>query len=121
VRSGLGVDAPTAAGILADGSFDISHTIAEVMDPLVKQIVISRDFVERRENCHMSRLYLSGGLTVSRCVRDELRGALELDVETWNPFEGLRVQSGAVPESCVGREWMFASAVGACLGTFEET
>ncbi len=48
VTKSLGVDKQTAEGILADGSFDISQPMAEVMGPFIKQLIISRDFVERR-------------------------------------------------------------------------
>jgi Tfp pilus assembly PilM family ATPase len=121
VRETLGVDIETAEGIIADGAFDISQAVSEVMEPIVKQVVVSRDFVERRENCRISKMYVSGALIVSRDAIEEIRSSMGLTVETWNPFEGLTMSSGALPENLAGQEWRFAAAVGACLATFEET
>ena len=51
----------SAQQILFDGSFDISQPIAEVMGPFEKQLIVSRDFVERRENCRINKIYAAGG------------------------------------------------------------
>lgn len=120
VREKLGVDADTAQGIMTDGSFDISQPVNEAMDPLIKQLIVSRDFVERRENCHIGRIYVSGGLVASSNSMDEIKSLMEVEVERWNPFESLTVAPDAIPKELSGREWQFAAAVGACLGTFEE-
>lgn len=121
VQEGLGVDRETAQGIIADGAFDISASVNEVMEPLVKQLIVSRDFVERRENCHVNKLYVSGGLTVSRDSLNEMTTAMGVEIDFWNPFEGLTMGTHALPEKLVGHEWRFSAAVGSVLGTFEET
>jgi len=121
VQETLGVNEETAQGIVSDGSFDISQSVSEVMEPFVKQLIVSRDFIERRENCHIAKLYVSGGLVVSRDALDEMRSSIGLEVDSWNPFEKVTVLPGALPEDYSGREWQFAAAVGACLATFEET
>lgn len=120
VQETLGVDRETAYGIMSDGSFDISQPVGEVMESLTKQLIVSRDFVERRENCTVAKLYVSGGLVVSRDSLDEMRRSLGLEVELWNPFHSLTIMPGAIPDELAGREWRFSAAVGACLGTFEE-
>lgn len=121
VQSTLGVDRQTALGIISDGSFDISPAAKEVMQPLVRQLVVSRDFVERRENCKVSAIYLAGGLAASRDAQNEVRHAIGIDVESWDPFSGLTIAPDAVPETCAGQEWRFSAAVGACMATFEES
>lgn len=121
VQESLGVDRETAQGIIADGSFDISQSVGEVLEPLIKQLVVSRDFVERRENCHITKMYVSGGLIVSRDSLDEMKSSMGVDIDFWNPFDGLTVMPDAVPENLKGQEWRFPAAVGACLATFEET
>lgn len=121
VRDTLGVDLETAQGIIADGAFDISQSVTEVMDPIVKQLIVSRDFVERRENCHIANLYISGSLVVSRDAIEEMKNAMGLEVVPWSPFQGLTIEEGAVPEALAGQEWRFSAAVGAGLATFEET
>lgn len=121
VRDTLGVDMETAQGIIQDGAFDISQSVTDVMDPIVKQLIVSRDFVERRENCHIANLYVSGSLVVSHDATEEMKNAMGVEVLPWNPFKGLTVEEGAVPEAYAGQEWRFSAAVGAGLATFEET
>jgi len=121
VQETLGVDEQTARGIIADGAFDISQSVGEVLEILMKQLVVSRDFVERKENCRFSIMYVSGGLAASRDSLDEMRSSMGVNVESWNPFEGLNLAQGAFPEQLAGQEWRFSAAVGACLGTFEAT
>lgn len=121
VQATLGVDRETAHGIVTDGAFDISQSVSEVMDPLIKQLIVSRDFVERRENCHVGSIYVSGGLAASHDSLEEMRNSIGVEIKTWNPFEGLTVANGALPEDISGNEWQFAAAVGAGLATFEES
>jgi len=121
VQQALGVDRETAHGIVSDGSFDISQSVSEVIGPIVKQLIVSRDFVERRENCHIEKIYVSGGMTVSRDSLDEIRSSMGLEVLGWNPVEGLTVSDGAIPENLVGQESRFSAAIGAALATFETT
>lgn len=120
VQESLGVDRETAQGIMNDGAFDISQAVSDVMEPLVKQMIVSRDFVERRENCSITRMFVSGSLVSSRNSMEEMRVALGLEVESWNPFDGINVEDGAIAENLKGQEWRFVAAVGACLGTLEE-
>jgi Tfp pilus assembly PilM family ATPase len=119
VRETLGVDEETAKGIVADGAFDISQAIGEALDEVVKQLVISRDFVERRENCHIVRIYVSGSQSVLRHCLDDMAAATGVEVVFWNPLEGLRLSQGALPEGLAGQEWCLSAAVGACLATLE--
>ncbi|MFC1496931.1 hypothetical protein ACFLS1_00470 [Verrucomicrobiota bacterium] len=121
VQETLGVDKDTAQGIIADGAFDISQAVSKIMGPLVKQLIVSRDFVERRENCHVAKIYASGGLIVSRDSLNEMQQSLGIDIDFWNPFDGLNMAPNAYPESLSGQEWQFSAAVGACLATFEES
>jgi Tfp pilus assembly PilM family ATPase len=121
VQDMLGVDHETAQNIIADGSFDISQAVGEAIEPVVKQLMVSRDFVERRENCRVAKLYVSGELTSSRDLMDEIGGAVGTEVGTWNPLDGFTVADGALPDSLEGQEWRLGAAAGACLGVFEET
>jgi Tfp pilus assembly PilM family ATPase len=121
VAESLGVDVETAQGIVSDGSFDISSAVSEVMQPLIKQLMVSRDFVERRENCRITQMYVSGGLANSHDSLNSLRQAMDLEVHFWNPFDGLTVAKDAIASDLSGREWQFSAAIGACLATFEET
>jgi len=121
VQETLGVDEQTAEGIIADGAFDISQPVGEVLEMLVKQMVVSRGFVERRENCHFGKMYVSGGLVASRDSLDEVTTSMGIEVDFWDPMETLSVAEGAIPESLQGQEWRLSAAVGACMGVFEAT
>lgn len=123
VQESLGVDRETAQGIITDGAFDISQSVSEIMEPLIKQLIVSRDFVERRENCSIVRLYASGGVVLSHDSLDEMRSSMGIEVDTWNPFEAenLVIMPDAIPAHLKGQEWRFTAAVGSCLATFEES
>ena len=121
MQSTLGVDRETAQGIITDGSFDISQSISDIMESLIKQMIVSRDFVERRENCHVSQLFVTGGLARSQDAIEDVRSAMDVEVEFWNPFEGMSISKDAVPPELEGKEWRLAAATGACLGVFEDT
>lgn len=120
VQQQMGVDRDTAQGIISDGAFDVSQPVHEVMDPFLRQMLISRDFVERKEECRVAAVYLSGGACLSRWWQEEMRNAAGVEVRLWNPFDGLDVAAGAYPEAWQGRETVFTAAVGACLGALGE-
>ncbi len=117
VQESLGVDRTTAQGILADGSFDISQQISEVMDGFVKQSIVSRDFVERREHCRVSKVFVSGGVTTSRDWMLEMKSAFGFDMDTWNPFDLLKMDGHEFPSELAGHEARFSAAIGAGLAT----
>ena len=94
--------------------------MSDVMDGFVKQIMVSRDFVERRENCRISKVYVSGGATKSRDWLTELRTALGYDVSLWNPFDAVKVADGMLGENLKDHESRFAAALGAALATLTE-
>ena len=120
VQQQLNVDRDTARGIISDGSFDISQSVRAVMDPFLRQLTISKDFVERREDCRVVKCYLSGGTSLSRYWMEEIRNATGVDSELWNPFGNLQMVDGAYPAELAGQEPRFAAAVGVCLGVLEE-
>jgi Tfp pilus assembly PilM family ATPase len=121
VQKALGVDHDTAQGIMADGAFDISQSVSEVMDPLIKQLTVCRDFVERKEDCRVAKVYAIGGLAMSGDAIDEIGSALGIDVDSWNPLGYIESAPGAIPENIEGNEWQFAAAMGAALATLEES
>lgn len=61
LQESLGVDQDVALGILNDGSFDVTKVVHQAMEPFVQQLIISLDFVERRENARIDKLYVCGG------------------------------------------------------------
>jgi Tfp pilus assembly PilM family ATPase len=119
VEQQMGVDREVARGIISDGSFDISSCVVDVMGPFLRQLSISRDFVERQEKCRISQLYLSGGMSLSRYWADEIASGAKLDVALWNPFEGVHVPAGAYPDAYRGQQTRFTAALGAAMGGLE--
>jgi Tfp pilus assembly PilM family ATPase len=119
VQESMGVDAATALEIVSGGSIDLSQFFTDAMDPFIKQLVISRDFLERRENCRISRIYVSGGATASRDWNAVVQNALGLPITLWDPFEPVTLQPGAIPDELKGRESRFTAAMGAAWGTLD--
>ncbi|NQT02319.1 MAG: pilus assembly protein PilM [Planctomycetes bacterium] len=117
IQRELGVDRETAQHIISDRSFDISQIIRDVSAPFVKQLVISRHFVERRENCRVTRVFAPSG--ISQGWLNEIKSAIGLDVDFWNPFDGLSMSPDVYPKEFEGQQSRFSAAVGAGLGVME--
>lgn len=116
VQKQLGLDAETAQSILSEGAIDISQAVREVIEPFLRQLTISRDFVEREENCRIRKAYISGGMSLSSYWTNEIRRATGMEVLPWNPFDVMTVAPGALPERLEGQQPRFAAVVGAALG-----
>lgn len=119
VQTSMGVDADTALEIITGGSIDLTQFFTDAMDPFIKQLVISRDFLERRENCRVTQVYVTGGATGSRDWTEVINNALGLPLVSWNPFEPVHVAPGTFPDDLKGRENRFAAAMGAAWGTLD--
>ena len=119
IQKSMGVDANTALEIVASGSIDLSQFFTEALEPFIKQLVISRDFLERRENCRLTRIFVSGGATASHDWNGVVHNALGLELILWNPFESVTVAPGAIPDELKGRESRFVAALGAAWGTLD--
>ncbi|HEY8241055.1 MAG TPA: pilus assembly protein PilM, partial [Kiritimatiellia bacterium] len=121
VQKQLGLDSETAQSILAEGAIDISQAVREVIDPFLRQLTISRDFVEREENCRIKTTYISGGMGLSSYWTNEIKKATGMEVQIWNPFDQLTLAPGAYPERLEGQQPRFAAVVGAALGVLKDT
>lgn len=119
VEQQMGVDRDVAEGIISDGSFDISSCVRDVMAPFLRQLSISRDFVERQEKCRINRLYVSGGMSLSDYWVEGIKTGSKVDVVTWNPFAATKIAPGAFPEKFKGQETRFAAALGAAYGAYD--
>lgn len=123
VEKDLGVDRATASQIISDGAFDISQSVHETVEQFVKQLVISRHFVERRENCRISRFFLFGAAAASKDWANEVKAAMGFDVEAWDPFSipEVEVAEGALSEAADKTRFRFAAAMGAGLGALGQS
>ncbi len=106
-----------ALRVIQEGSFDISQFVTQAAQQFLQQLSISRDFVERREECHVTRFYLCGGMAMSSYWVDCVRSAVAGEVIVWNPLEC--IGATALPEKLQGQEARFAAAVGAAMGVLE--
>lgn len=120
IKANLSCSEETARSMLSDGAFDISHLTGGATAKLVKQIALSRDFVERHDNCRVSKFFASGALAKSQHLLNDIKTSLHLDVAGWSPLDGLDVSAGALSEDLIGQEWQLTAAIGSCLAVFEE-
>ena len=120
IEKSMGVDRQTARDIVVDRSFDISQLVKDLADPFIKQLVISKHFVERRENCHISKIFVPDDPRVSRDWLNEIKAALGLDASTWHPFDGVKLMPEALPQKFEICRSQFAAALGAAYAMSEE-
>ncbi|MDD3604776.1 MAG: pilus assembly protein PilM, partial [Kiritimatiellae bacterium] len=121
IQKEMGVDSEVARNIVCDGSFDISRSVSAVLGPFLRQLSISKDFIERRENCQLAAIYLSGGMSLCGDWSRDIAQAAGVTVQLWNPLEDVTLEEGAVPEELVGQEPRFAAALGAAWGVFQQS
>jgi hypothetical protein len=119
VQSALGVDAEMASAILQDGSVDVAAPVRAALAPLIKQLSIYREYVERQTKSVLSGIYLSGGEAASLHWQGALEDVFGMTAEVWNPFEGLEIPADLFPDALKGQEPRFAAAVGAALAGLE--
>jgi Tfp pilus assembly PilM family ATPase len=119
VRQGLGVPPQVAIDIVSSGSIDISHWVSEAAQPFIKQLLVSRDFVERRENCRIRQFFLSGGGGAFAPLRREVEQAFDLEFMPWNPLEAFPSETAVIGEGVRGQECRLTAAVGAALSVLE--
>jgi len=120
IEKSMGVDRQTAQNIVVDRSFDISQLVKDLAEPFIKQLVISKHFVERRENCHISKIFVPDDERVSRDWLNEIKMALGLEADTWHPFDGVKLMPEALPQKLEKCRSQFAAALGAALAMSEE-
>jgi Tfp pilus assembly PilM family ATPase len=121
VQKQMQVDRETAEHIISDGSFDISQAVQEVMDPFLRQIAISKEFVERREGAPLSRVYMSGGMALSRFCCERVAHTVGLPVHPWHALLACDLTDDAIPPELSGQEMRFSAAVGAAVGALESS
>ena len=118
----LGVDEELAGTILTDQSINISTTMNDVMTPFFKQLSISKDFIERHQGCRVTKMYVSGGLSLLPNWSSLVEQMLHAEVLPWSPFENIQYDHpNIIPEHLAPQATRFAAAMGAAIGGFEES
>lgn len=121
VQRQFGVDEDTARNMLVDQSFDVSHSVQEVMGTFLRQLSISKEFVERKVGKPIEKWYAAGGLVLIPYWKDVVEAGVGQSVQPWNPLENLYLMPGAWPEELEGNEVRFSAAIGAAIGALEES
>ena len=91
------------------------------MNPFMKQVKVSQEFIERRDDCRIGSIYVSGGLSVSRDCLGEIESITGLQPQVWSSMDAVGADADALPEGYAGREYRFSAAIGAGLATLEES
>lgn len=118
IQSRLSVNRETALNVASDQSFDITQMIKEVCDPFIRQLVISKHFVERRENCRVARIFIPASAPASHRLAQEICASSEAKVEPWDPLKAVIVNKDAVAPkiSQSGQYSQLAASIGAGIG-----
>ncbi|MDZ8119388.1 pilus assembly protein PilM [Pontiella agarivorans] len=119
VAEDLGLEEELAASILDDASINISSSVAAAIGPQMKQLSISKDFIERHQGSRISRVYLSGGLSLLGSWGAEVGRLLHAKVEVWNPLENIQFDPNLIDSTVVQQSTRFAAAIGAAIGGIE--
>ncbi len=111
----LNVDEVTAEGVLVDGAFDISHLIEDGFNDIRSQLVVSRDFMERSENCSLGSMYISGPDSL---VLPFTAGIPSYEsITPWDVLAPYMYESGTESSSgLTGDSWRWSAAIGSCIG-----
>jgi Tfp pilus assembly PilM family ATPase len=120
VMDDLGVDDELAGSILMDRSINIASSLDSVMNPFLKQLSISKDFIERHQGCRVGRVYLSGGMSLIPHWPEVNQQLLKVEAVTWSPLENIQYDPELIPENLRGQACRFAAAIGAAIGGLQE-
>lgn len=115
IQTALGLDEELAQTLLLDKSVDISAPVHDILGSFLRQLAISRDFMVRRTEAHVSKVIVSGGMCSSPYLVDALSNLFGVTVELWNPFDHLEL-SEELSESITAHKYRFAAAIGAAAG-----
>ncbi len=120
IQRQFNVDAEMAMSIVSQGAIDVTAAVKTVIDPFIRQLTISRDFVERQENCRVDTAYISGGMSLTPAWIREIARSTKMDVKPWDPLADFAMAPGAFPDRLADQQARFAAAVGAAMGVFQE-
>jgi hypothetical protein len=119
IQNLLECDEDSALGVLYDDPGPLLATSEGPMTSFLKQMSVSKQFVEKAEDTKIQAVYASGGLSYSPYWMSQIRGALEAEIEIWNPFTENGITS--YPRGVKGVESMFAPSLGAAMSILQAT
>ena len=119
VQDRFGIDAELVPGVLEDDLIDASQPIAAALEPFLRQLMLVREFVERKRACRIEKILLCGTLLGAKYWQAHIAKTMNLTPETWNPLATLPCLPDALSERVKGMESRFTAAVGAALAVLE--
>lgn len=91
----LGVDFKTAeAKKIVFGQEEdekIKQVFESVLSNIISEIRVSFDYYESQSSSSVSKIFLSGGGSILRGLKDTLVNALEIPVDYWDPFKQMTI------------------------------
>ena len=120
IQREFGVDNKTAQSIAKENEFDTSSAVGETINPLLRQVILSRDFVERHEGVTINSLHVCAPPLLRDGFISDAQNALEIETIPWDPFETLSF-SKSLPDADSLKEkgWRYVAALGSALGCLE--
>ena len=119
IADDLGVDDELAASILSDRAIDISSSVRSVLEPFLKQLSISMDFLARHQGCRVSKIFVSGGMSLVPSWIEEVGNMLTAEVSAWSPLENIEYDPESIPSEMIEQASRFTAAIGAAIGGLE--
>lgn len=115
----LGVEEELVAEFIESGAVDATQIIARALEPLLRQLMLAREFVERKRLCKVERI-LFGGLPFGvRPWEAQIEKVMGIRPLVWNPLALLPAAAEALAPRAAGQEARFAAALGAALAVME--
>ena len=87
IARGLGVSLADAEGLKVAGDAIIQPHLEIVLKSIVHQLRSSFDYYQGNSGREIKKVYLSGGTSLLRDLREFLTEALGIQAEPWNPLE----------------------------------
>ncbi len=91
----LGVDLPTAEGIKInpdnEQSAKISVALEQVITSLATEVRTSFDYYESQCSSTVSKIYISGGGSLLKGLKESLGSMLDIEVAYWDPFANINI------------------------------
>ena len=119
VQERFGIEEELVPGVLEDDLIDASQPIATAIEPFLRQLVLAREFVERKRSCRIEKVLLCGSLLGSKHWDLHISKTMGITPQVWNPLATLPSLPDALSERVKGMEGRFATAVGAALAVLE--
>lgn len=119
VQERFGIEEDLVPGILEDDLIDATQPIAAAIEPFLRQLVLAREFVERKRSCRIEKVLLCGVVLGTKHWNTHIGNAMGITPELWNPLATLPCAPDAMTDRMKGMESRFATAVGAALAVLE--